>query len=165
MHPLFSGDQWEEQFRLAGFDNVHQCRTVEGAEQNVILAQAPLQAWQFEPQLLEAFLKERVPGYMVPSVFVELDAMPRNRSGKIDRQELPRPEAEAGTVKPVRIPETETQKRLAELWASTLQIDAPGLDDSFFELDYIQLPAECKETFISTCFYCNITIISGRHFQ
>ena len=60
--------------------------------------------------------------------------MPRNRSGKIDRQELPRPEAEAGTVKPVRVPETETQKRLAELWASTLQIDAPGLDDSFFEL-------------------------------
>lgn len=134
LHPLLSGDQWEEQFRLAGFDNVHQCRTVDGAEQNVILAQAPLQAWQFEPQLLDTFLKERVPGYMVPSVFVELDAMPRNRSGKIDRQELPRPEAEAGTVKPVRIPETETQKRLAELWASTLQIDAPGLDDSFFEL-------------------------------
>ncbi|WP_303237282.1 non-ribosomal peptide synthetase [uncultured Bilophila sp.] len=134
LHPLLSGDQWEEQLKLAGFDGVHQCHTVDGAEQNVILARAPLEAWQFEPSLLEAFLRERVPGYMVPSVFVELDVMPRNRSGKIDRQALPLPEVEAGSGKPARAPETETQKRLADLWASILQIEAPGLDDSFFEL-------------------------------
>lgn len=134
LHPLLSGDQWEEQLKLAGFDGVHQCHTVDGAEQNVILARAPLEAWQFEPSLFEAFLRERVPGYMVPSVFVELDVMPRNRSGKIDRQAMPLPEVEVGSCKPARAPETETQKRLADLWASILQIEAPGLDDSFFEL-------------------------------
>ena len=57
LHPLLSGDQWEEQLKLAGFDGVHQCHTVDGAEQNVILARAPLEAWQFEPSLLEAFLR------------------------------------------------------------------------------------------------------------
>ena len=134
LHPLLDGDQWEEQLMLAGFDAVRQCHTVDGAEQNVIIARAPLEAWEFEPARLEAFLKERVPSYMVPSVFVEMDEMPRNRSGKIDRSALPLPEAETSSGKVGRAPETETQKSLAGIWASVLQVKEPGLDDNFFEL-------------------------------
>lgn len=134
LHPLLDGNQWEEQLRLAGFDAVRQCRTVDGAEQNVIIARAPLEVWEFEPEKLEAFLRERLPSYMIPSAFVELEAVPRNRSGKPDRRALPLPEAGVVQSRAVRPPESDVQKRLARMWAAVLQVDEPGLDDSFFEL-------------------------------
>lgn len=134
LHPLLDGNQWEEQLRLAGFDCVRQCRTVDGAEQNVIIARSPLEVWEFEPEKMEAFLRERLPSYMIPSTFVEMEAIPRNRSGKTDRKALPVPEAGIVQNRTVRPPENDVQKRLARMWAAVLQVGEPGLDDSFFEL-------------------------------
>ncbi len=84
---------------------------------------------------LRAFLKQRLPGYMLPSAFVGLDALPRLPSGKVDRRALPRPdqgrpEQQAAFVAP-RGP---IEEALAELWAAVLQIDRVGSADDFFEL-------------------------------
>jgi acyl-CoA synthetase (AMP-forming)/AMP-acid ligase II len=46
---------------------------------------------------LRSYLREKLPVYMVPSTFVQMDAFPLNVSGKVDRRALPRPEARAAT--------------------------------------------------------------------
>jgi pristinamycin I synthase-3/4 len=84
---------------------------------------------------LRGFLTARLPEYMVPSVFVELEALPLTANGKVDDRALPatgfaRPPLDA----PYVAPRTETEERLAGIWASLLGIDRVGIDDDFFDL-------------------------------
>ncbi|HEV2828702.1 MAG TPA: amino acid adenylation domain-containing protein [Pyrinomonadaceae bacterium] len=84
---------------------------------------------------LRNFLTERLPDYMVPSVFVQLKALPLNANGKVNRRALPElPEKRPELTIPYRTPETSTEKTLASIWSTVLKIDQPGLDDDFFEL-------------------------------
>ena len=83
-------------------------------------------------QELRAYLKEKLPDYMVPSAFVFLDAMPLTPSGKLDRARLPAPEfASAGAY---IAPRTPMEKKLALIWAEILRLDRIGVDDNFFDL-------------------------------
>ncbi|HEX8556987.1 MAG TPA: amino acid adenylation domain-containing protein [Pyrinomonadaceae bacterium] len=87
------------------------------------------------PAELKAFLRERVPHYMIPTAFVFLDALPLTPSGKVDRRRLPAPdaagaEARAGYVAP-RTPAEET---LADIWREVLGVERVGVRDNFFDL-------------------------------
>ncbi|QCQ92199.1 non-ribosomal peptide synthetase [Rhodococcus sp. SGAir0479] len=84
-----------------------------------------------EPAALEASLARALPSYMVPSVFVRLDALPLNVNGKIDRRALPAPTFEAAEF---RSPETEAERLVADVFADLLGAPQVGLDDDFFEL-------------------------------
>lgn len=82
---------------------------------------------------LRSFLKERLPDYMVPSIFVMLDSFPLTKSGKIDRLALPTPdryESGNGYVPPRGPIETS----LAKIWAQVLKLERVGVHDNFFEL-------------------------------
>ncbi|MEH2072610.1 MAG: MupA/Atu3671 family FMN-dependent luciferase-like monooxygenase [Nostoc sp.] len=84
---------------------------------------------------LRAFIKERLPEYMVPSTFVTLNALPLTPNGKIDRNALPapetfRPELEVSYV----APKTEVEKVIASIWQELLQVEKVGIHDNFFEL-------------------------------
>ena len=84
---------------------------------------------------LRAFIKERLPEYMVPSTFVTLNALPLTPNGKIDRNGLPapetfRPELEVSYV----APKTEVEKVIASIWQELLQVEKVGIHDNFFEL-------------------------------
>lgn len=68
---------------------------------------------------------------MVPSVFVELEALPLNVNGKIDRKALPAPAVEP---RQFRAPETPVEKAVARAFADALGVDDVGLDDEFFDL-------------------------------
>ena len=82
-----------------------------------------------------AWLQERLPGYMVPPLFVELDELPRTSSGKIDRTSLPEPEASrAGAAEAYEPPETDLEVALAELWTEVLEVERIGIHDDFFSL-------------------------------
>ncbi|MEV6875260.1 non-ribosomal peptide synthase/polyketide synthase [Amycolatopsis sp. NPDC051128] len=74
-----------------------------------------------------------LPGHLVPSAFVPLDALPLTANGKLDRRALPAPAApEAGAE--YAAPETETEEVLAAIWAEALGIDRVGVEDNFFAL-------------------------------
>ncbi|MEV7436544.1 amino acid adenylation domain-containing protein, partial [Streptomyces griseoviridis] len=78
---------------------------------------------------LERHLRSALPGYMVPSVFVVLDALPRTPNGKVDRSALTRPAAQnpAHTA-----PRTPTEETLTALWQDVLHLDSVGVHDNFF---------------------------------
>ncbi|QMV39816.1 non-ribosomal peptide synthetase [Cohnella cholangitidis] len=77
---------------------------------------------------------ERLPDYMIPALFAQLERMPLTASGKADRKALPAPEAEMDTGVAYAEPTTATEQRLAALWEELLQRDKVGIDDNFFEL-------------------------------
>ncbi|MGW6642429.1 amino acid adenylation domain-containing protein, partial [Streptomyces iakyrus] len=83
---------------------------------------------------LRAFVGDRLPGFMVPSVFVELAALPLTPNGKVDRAALPAPDAvrqgTTGFVEPASV----TEQLLVEVWAAVLGVDGIGAADDFFEL-------------------------------
>ncbi|MGA9773578.1 MAG: amino acid adenylation domain-containing protein [Blastocatellia bacterium] len=80
---------------------------------------------------LRGFLKELLPDYMIPSLFILLDALPLTPNGKIDRRALPAPELESSDM---LAPRTPVEALLAEIWAGVLDIDRVSLSDNFFDL-------------------------------
>ena len=85
-----------------------------------------------EPEALRRALEARLPGYMVPSVFVVLPALPMTLNNKVDRKALPPPPEEVAVVG--RAPVTEREALVASIFAAALGRSAVGLDESFFSL-------------------------------
>ncbi|MGW8652120.1 amino acid adenylation domain-containing protein, partial [Nocardia salmonicida] len=81
---------------------------------------------------LRAALAAELPSYMVPTVFLQLDALPLNANGKLDRKALPEPEVEKAVF---RAPVSPSEQLVAATFAEVLRLDADkrfGLDDDFF---------------------------------
>ena len=83
---------------------------------------------------LRAFLRDRLPEYMVPGAFSWLDALPRTTSGKLDRRALPESDAGGAEAAPYVAPRGELEERLAAVWAEVLGIERVGVHDDFFDL-------------------------------
>jgi len=84
---------------------------------------------------LRAWLSSRVPDYMIPAVFVRLDAFPRLPNDKIDRGQLPAPDTNnRGRNQPRVAPRNPTETTLAEIWSAVLGLDSVGVTENFFEL-------------------------------
>ncbi len=77
-------------------------------------------------------LRERLPEYMVPSMWHTLDALPLTANGKVDRKALPVPGGRRDDD--FAPPETPAEIFLADLWCDRLQIDSIGVHDNFFDL-------------------------------
>jgi len=83
---------------------------------------------------LREHLRRDLPEYMVPTVYVELEAFPLTTSGKVDRKKLPEPETTRSADEDYVAPETATEQSLAGIWSELLGLDRVGVHDSFFEL-------------------------------
>ncbi|WP_281170179.1 amino acid adenylation domain-containing protein [Glaciibacter superstes] len=84
---------------------------------------------------LRAFLRMRIPHYMVPMVWVELDRLPLTSSGKVDRDSLQppndsRPQLAQGYV----APRNDLEARVATVWAAIIGVSKVGVHDNFFDL-------------------------------
>lgn len=82
---------------------------------------------------LIAYLKESLPGYMVPSLFVFLENLPLTPNAKIDRKALPAPDLSILADQYVA-PKTDTERQLCEIWQTLLGIERVGTSDNFFRL-------------------------------
>jgi amino acid adenylation domain-containing protein len=84
---------------------------------------------------LRAFVRERLPEYMVPSAFVLLEKLPLTPSGKVDRRALPAPEGGGlGLAVAYEPPRTKREETLAKVWARVLGREKIGVNDNFFAL-------------------------------
>ena len=80
---------------------------------------------------LRTHLKEALPDYMIPSMFVVLDRLPLTPNGKCDRRALPQPE-NAGAK--YEAPQGVAEEMLAKIWREILRAESVGRDDHFFDL-------------------------------
>jgi amino acid adenylation domain-containing protein len=84
---------------------------------------------------IRAFLLEKLPDYMVPTVFVPLPDLPLTTNGKLDRRALPKPDSNSIARSGEYVaPRTELERTLAAIWRDTLHVEQVGIHDNFFEL-------------------------------
>ena len=81
------------------------------------------------------FIRTRVPEYMVPAIFIELEAIPVTANGKVDRRALPKPKMDEVNSEVAYVePESPLEKQLAALWVEVLGVNKVGINDNFFQL-------------------------------
>ncbi|HEX3044229.1 MAG TPA: phosphopantetheine-binding protein, partial [Bacillota bacterium] len=81
---------------------------------------------------LQSFLEKTLPEYMVPRIFVFLEALPLSPNGKINRKTLPAPVLTKSEG--YLAPQSEAEKILAEIWKEELGLSQVGLNDNFFAI-------------------------------
>src|SRR5262249_12631657 len=84
---------------------------------------------------LFAYLRERLPDYMVPGALVRLAALPLTAHGKVDLARPPAPErARPHLAIAYSAPQSELERTITALWQEELRVETVGIDDNFFDL-------------------------------
>lgn len=84
---------------------------------------------------LRAHLSDRLPGYMVPTFFTAMKALPLNPNGKVDKHALPAPQMRTNKLQTEHVaPRNETERTVAAIWSKALGVDHLGVHDNFFDL-------------------------------
>src|SRR6266567_3545148 len=105
------------------------------ADKSALLTLLTPQEADLSIEELRAFLKDKLPYYMVPAAFLFLDAMPLMPNGKVNRKVLPTPDMSRPELEEAFIaPHTPTQIILAHIWMEVLRLDTIGIRDNFFDL-------------------------------
>ncbi|MGA4844090.1 amino acid adenylation domain-containing protein [Streptomyces sp. G45] len=87
-----------------------------------------------DAEALRGALSDVLPSYMLPSAFVALDALPLTTNGKVDREKLPTPGADALVQRGYQEPVGAVEEVLAGIWTDLLGVEQVGRHDDFFEL-------------------------------
>ncbi|WP_157261697.1 condensation domain-containing protein, partial [Paenibacillus sp. A3] len=82
---------------------------------------------------LRSAMSQELPGYMIPSYFVQLERLPLTPNGKIDRKALPAPEGGASGSE-YTAPRTPLEAKLVRIWQEVLGVATVGVKDNFFDL-------------------------------
>ncbi len=83
---------------------------------------------------LREYAGARLPSYMVPSYYVQLDELPMTANGKLDRRALPEPNGRIETGAEYEAPGNEMEARLEAIWMRLLEVERIGVHDNFFDL-------------------------------
>ena len=83
---------------------------------------------------LRSMVQAKLPEYMIPQVFVCLEALPLTANGKVDRRALPEPDVSRQVSTDVVAPRTSTEAVLARIWTDVLQQQPISIHDNFFDL-------------------------------
>ena len=88
----------------------------------------------FDKDAIVSYLNEKLPEYMVPALFVELENFPLLPNGKVDRKALPDPDVSEVLLNQYEAPRNEIEEKLAAIWQDVLEVERVGINDDFFEL-------------------------------
>jgi acyl-CoA synthetase (AMP-forming)/AMP-acid ligase II len=84
-------------------------------------------------ELREA-LRRRLPEYMLPAAFVQLDALPLTSNGKLDRKALPAPGHASDAQREITRPRSPSEALVVGVFNEVLERNDVGLHDNFFDL-------------------------------
>lgn len=118
---------------------------------------APSDAGEFAARA-GAALRQHLPAYMLPAMFVLLESLPLSANGKVDRARLPEP-ARRTSAAAVAL-EGETESRLGRIWREVLDVELVGATDSFFELGGHSLQAMRMVSAIGAEFGVTLPVVS-----
>jgi len=110
-------------------------RQENGGEKRLVAYVVPSEAADLKDSELREFLRQYLPEYMLPGIFVKIAELPIGSQGKLDRAALPAP-SDDNIIRdePFVAPGTETERRVAALLEPLLHIDRIGVNDNFFLL-------------------------------
>jgi amino acid adenylation domain-containing protein len=116
----------------------------------------------FDAEAARTTLRVKLPEYMIPNLFLTLDAMPHTPNGKVDRKALPAPQAATAPVQgpapddPLMTP---AQRRVAALWRDLLGVSRIGLHDNFFDSGGHSLLLVKLQGALKREFSCDIALV------
>jgi iturin family lipopeptide synthetase A len=108
------------------------------------------------PELREHLLG-KLPEYMVPSAYVQLNELPLNHNGKVDRKNLPQPDTYTPEQEYVG-PRNATEETLCRLWEEVLRRERVGIHDNFFKIGGHSLLAARVAARMRECFQVDIPL-------
>lgn len=106
---------------------------------------------------IRMFLKDKLPDYMIPVSFVELEALPLTPNGKINTKALPEPVINASSLE-IAIANDDFEKDLVAIWQEVLEVPSIGIHDNFFDLGGHSLLAVRLFTVIEKKFSQNLPL-------
>ncbi len=110
-----------------------------------------------ENEVLERYLQEHLPAYMLPASVIPLENIPRNTQGKLQREELPKPTVrDAQRGNPYIAPRTPMEIELARIWSEILNVPQIGIHDDFLQLGGHSLHAMRIASRVSAAFDVDI---------
>ena len=91
-------------------------------------------AADYDQATLETDLMKKLPAYMLPSIWMQLERIPMNFNGKVDKKALPEPFVDVREQASFVAPSTEVEELLATIWQELLGYESVGVHDNFFDL-------------------------------
>ncbi|MCW3463983.1 non-ribosomal peptide synthase/polyketide synthase [Chitinophaga nivalis] len=106
---------------------------VKGTQDNRLLVAYIVPEQEFDRDALMAYLKHKLPDFMIPAVLIPMTAFPLTPSGKIDRKILPAPESVQLLGKHASDgPANEMEEQLLQIWKEVLNQPQLSVHDNFF---------------------------------
>ncbi len=139
VHPLLSKEQWQTILAKTGFEESVILNKPNSLPDfigfDVFVAKGPSSVKRFSKSELQKYLQQKLPEYMMPSVYVLWDALALSKNGKIDRIALQNKESLFQTLKAAYVaPQNDIEKALATIWQEVLELESVGVNDNFFDI-------------------------------
>lgn len=109
-------------------------------------------------ETLKSYLMEVLPAYMVPSYWFQLESIPLNSNGKVDKTQLPDPLKDMSEETHIVLPSGKTEAQLLEIWKQVLKADYLGVTQNFFEAGGHSLKATILRSLIATSLGKDLTL-------
>lgn len=121
--------------QLSSHPDIQDCIVIEkaGASGGKYLCAYIVTSAMLSDDALRHFLYNKLPDFMIPPYFIQIDKVPLNKNGKIELGLLPEPQIQP-SVKVYDKPTNPIEKTLADVWKKVFQIDEVGINDDFYNL-------------------------------
>ena len=83
---------------------------------------------------IKSFISRKLPEYMIPNEFIQIESLPTTQSEKIDKKALLEILSNIKKDRVYEAPRDEIEEKLVQIWCEILEVDKIGINDNFFEL-------------------------------
>lgn len=83
---------------------------------------------------IRKYVETKLPEYMVPSTMIQIDTVPLNQNGKVDREQLIKSYGKGNKKSQYIAPRNETEEIMVEIWKTVLDVEQVSIEDDFFEM-------------------------------